>query len=95
LPLVELKYTHPNSGQVYHRELWEPELDSLLRLRAFLEREDVQEEYIQDNSLNQHSPARQEIQCLLSEGRQILDCEPKLSVNVYWRRPGQCTCEHP
>ena len=95
MPLVELRFTHPNSRQRYHSELWETDEATAAELRMLLDREEVQEEFIEDQALAQDSPTSEVIKLLLERGRLLHQCEPTVVIDVYWRRPTECACEDP
>lgn len=95
MPWVELNFMHPNSGRTYHVELWEVGDRGFASLQELLQREDVGEEFESDNALDEDSPTSHEIKALLSEGRKIAYCEPRLTIDVYWRVQGECLCNDP
>lgn len=93
MPLAQVVYTHPNSGRVYHQELWEISEETLMKLREFLERDDVIEDCINSVALTEESATSEKIRTLLATGKRLFGCEPSLSIYVYWRAPSPCTCD--
>jgi hypothetical protein len=91
MPLVELSFTHPNTGRQYHSELWELDESTLNELRELVYREDVRQELMDDQALDEDSPTTNLIKSLLSRGHLFHNCEPAASIPVYWRRPIDCT----
>lgn len=95
MPLIYVRFTHPNTDRRYHGELWEVGQETLLELETLMLREEVQQELLEDNALDHDSPISDAVLSLLRRGRLLHACEPSLQIDVYWQSPADCHCEDP
>ena len=82
MPLVQLRFTHPNTGRQYHGELWEVDEATASELQELLDREDIWEELIDGQAFDQSSPTSDVVKSLLHRGRLIHKCQPVLAIDL-------------